>query len=130
MLFQPDKSHSHDHKLHSHDDKFHSHDDDKLHSHDGKLYQHKIKTKQQQKFISNDSIENGKNHTDSPSDTPNELMEFNHPHDTTGFVPESPMSHWPSPHQGYYNQFADFHEPYFQYGQQLPMSYVNKRKLK
>lgn len=57
-------------------------------------------------------------------------MEFNHPHDTTGFVPESPISHWPPLGGGYDNQFADFHEPHFQYGPEVPITYPNKRKSK
>lgn len=69
--------------------------------------------------------------TDFSSHTPNELVEFNHPHDTTGFLPESPISHYgPLLNEGFDNQFADIHEPFFQYGPQLPISYLHKRKSK
>lgn len=70
-------------------------------------------------------IKNNKHHTDFSSHFPNELVEFNHPHDAAVYVPESNYVLG----DGFDSQFG-IHEPSFQHGQQWPTSYIHKRKSK
>lgn len=61
-------------------------------------------------------------HTDITSYGHDELVEFAHPHDFTGFAPEPPIPQYLPVDVGYDNHFADVHEPHAHYGPPPPLT--------
>lgn len=60
--------------------------------------------------------------TDITSYGHDELVEFAHPHDFTGYAPEPPIPQYLPLDVGYDNHFADVHEPHAHYGPPPPLS--------